>query len=813
MVLKIFKNILFIIPACILFLNASGYSQTDTTIKIIDKEIDSTKLSSKVELVRKLGENAIKQVIFENTEKQIHSRQLILLDGLDKELNKVNEIFKRGIDTVSINKEIKQIEEQFKIAIEGTGKEEIDIQTLRNLNTSTILVNEIETRLIQNKKRTESLLSELTPLKKTIDSLQTDTMLYKFPKDTALFKEYLERLNKTVKYMGPVDSNLISSIKSLRESENRMSALDENIKTSLKLIDGYKEYVINNIFARETNNIYVPDESNETIDEKINFSYNKGVLVLSYYLKNNTGKVIFVIFLFSVLTYFILRIKKQYYPDNKSELTEKAKLIFDHPVLSSVFFSLMIAQFIFPNPPVVFSGLTWIISFIILTFILWKFLSGKELLHWLFLFVIFILTLTLDLMLKVSVAERLLMFFIAISGIAALISAYKNNVGSIKKKNVKLILFLIEFALISGFIISNFFGRYNISKVFITVSVFALLTAILLKWTADLLLELLNASAEVSKSEGNENFQIKLQKFRLRFPVYLKFILFVEWIILVARNLYFFDVLQAEFISYINQENVIGDFSFTLADLMLFLFIIFISTLISKAISFYADMMDNSGKTGFRDSEKSGGLSNWMLLIRIGVITAGILLAFAASGVPLDKMTIIIGSLGVGIGLGLQSIVSNLVSGIMLAFEKPFKIGDYIEVDKEAGRIKEIGIRSSKLSTSEGAVIIIPNGDLLSKHVVNWTLRNSQKRSELILKIKYGDKLNEIRNVFQNIMDINENIEKYPKPEVLMHQFSGSSAEYRLLYWTYIDQEDLVKSELIVAVEDELKKAGVEMSS
>ncbi|MBK8553274.1 MAG: mechanosensitive ion channel [Ignavibacteria bacterium] len=241
---------------------------------------------------------------------------------------------------------------------------------------------------------------------------------------------------------------------------------------------------------------------------------------------------------------------------------------------------------------------------------------------------------------------------------------------------------------------------------------------------------------------------------------------------------------------------------------MLFIFIILISTLISKAVSFYADKADNSGKARLRDSAKSGGLSNWMLLIRIGVISIGTLLAFAATGLPIDKMTLIIGSLGVGVGLGLQSVVNNLVSGIMLAFEKPFKIGDYIEIGDEAGRIKEIGIRSSKLSTSEGADIIIPNGDLLSKHVINWTLSNSQKRSELILKINSGKKLNEVKTVFLNIMDMNENIEKNPKPEVLMNHFSGSDAEYRLLYWTYIDQEDQVRSELIVAVEDELKKSG-----
>ena len=809
--LRNLQNIL--IPILILFFFSTGYTQTDTTVIKNEEEKDSTSLASRLELVRQIGEKAIQQVVAENKEKQINSRQLIVLDGLEKELNKVNEYFKRGIDTVSINREIKLIEDQFKIATGGTFIDEIQIQTLRNLNTSSILIKEILASLYQNKKRTESLLADLNPLRNTIDSLQSDTILYKFPKDSARFTEYFNKLLLITVKGGPVDSSLTVTIKNLREADSYMTNLAGKINTRLDLINEYKETLIENISSNEVNNIFDPDESKESFEDKIKFSFVKAGLVLNYYLRNNLGKVILAFILFFALIYFTYKIRDQYYPDNFSELTEMTKLVLTHPVLSPAFLSLTILQFIFPHPPVIFYGLIWALSSVILSVILWKHLSGSAHIFWLYLFAAFIFTLIIDLMLKVSLIERWIMIFIALTGIAVSISVYRKKVVVVKNKNVRFIFFAINLLLLSGSMIANIFGRYNLSKVLISTSIFGALTAFLLTWSMIFFMELFNIATETYKSEGNENFQNKINKYKLLLPVYLKYILLAGWILLVARNLYFYDILESEFISFINEEIVIGSFSFSLEKIILFIFIIIISTLISKAISFYADKSDNSGKDRLRDSSKSGGLSNWMLLIRIGVISIGTLLAFAATGLPIDKMTIIIGSLGVGVGLGLQSVVNNLVSGVMLAFEKPFKIGDYIEVGEEAGRIKQIGIRSSKLSTSEGADIIIPNGDLLSKHVINWTLSNSQKRSELILKINSGKNLNDIRTVFLNIMEINENIEKNPKPEVLMNHFSGSDAEYRLLYWTYIDQEDQVRSELIVAVEDELKKAGIELSS
>ena len=108
--------------------------------------------------------------------------------------------------------------------------------------------------------------------------------------------------------------------------------------------------------------------------------------------------------------------------------------------------------------------------------------------------------------------------------------------------------------------------------------------------------------------------------------------------------------------------------------------------------------------------EDNKGERSKLLVTRLVLLIGGFLIAVAASGLPVDKITVILGALGVGIGLGLQNIVSNFVSGIILIFDKTIRIGDVVELSDKKGRVKEIGVRASTLLSDEGAEIIIPNG-------------------------------------------------------------------------------------------------------
>ena len=114
------------------------------------------------------------------------------------------------------------------------------------------------------------------------------------------------------------------------------------------------------------------------------------------------------------------------------------------------------------------------------------------------------------------------------------------------------------------------------------------------------------------------------------------------------------------------------------------------------------------------------------------------LAAINAAGIELNKFTVLTGAFGVGIGFGLQNIINNFVSGLILQFERPVHIDDIIEVDNNTGKVTRIGIRSSTIQTFQGAEVIIPNANLISSKVINWTLSESRRRRELPVGVAYG---------------------------------------------------------------------------
>ena len=200
-----------------------------------------------------------------------------------------------------------------------------------------------------------------------------------------------------------------------------------------------------------------------------------------------------------------------------------------------------------------------------------------------------------------------------------------------------------------------------------------------------------------------------------------------------------------------------------------------------------------------------------LILIRLAILSTGIIIAFVASGIPMDKLTIIIGALGVGIGFGLQNIVNNLVSGVILAFEKPVQIGDAIEVGTHYGTVKEIGIRSSKILTVEGSEVIVPNGDMLSQHIVNWTLSSHFRRVEIIVGVSYSSDLRLAEKILSGIISTQKGIESKPVPMVLAHQFAESSINFRLLFWCDIDTWISIKSEVLMKVHQLFNENGIEI--
>lgn len=196
--------------------------------------------------------------------------------------------------------------------------------------------------------------------------------------------------------------------------------------------------------------------------------------------------------------------------------------------------------------------------------------------------------------------------------------------------------------------------------------------------------------------------------------------------------------------------------------------------------------------------------TRWVILI------AGAVLALAALGVDMAKVTLVAGALGVGIGFGLQSVVNNFVSGLILIVERPVSVGDLVEIGPLLGEIKRIGIRSSSVRTTHGAEVIVPNSDLASKEVINWTRSDRRRRYDIDVGVPCGSEPEQVMGLLVEAAREVPEILTDPAPLAMFKGFSDKSLDFRLLVWVEsIELELQAQNALRVTVLRKLDMAGI----
>lgn len=199
-------------------------------------------------------------------------------------------------------------------------------------------------------------------------------------------------------------------------------------------------------------------------------------------------------------------------------------------------------------------------------------------------------------------------------------------------------------------------------------------------------------------------------------------------------------------------------------------------------------------------------LSYYVLLL------VGLLAALSAAGFKIGQLAFLFGALGVGIGLGLQDVVRNFVSGLILMFERPVKPGDAVDIGGTAGRIRTIGMRATTVRTFDGADVVVPNGMLLSDKVTNWTLVDQNRRVDVDLGVAYGSDVTRVMQLLQETTRTTPGIADDPAPAVLFTGFGASSLDFAIRAWTRrFDDWGTTRSELMTRLYAALTTAGIEI--
>jgi small-conductance mechanosensitive channel len=193
---------------------------------------------------------------------------------------------------------------------------------------------------------------------------------------------------------------------------------------------------------------------------------------------------------------------------------------------------------------------------------------------------------------------------------------------------------------------------------------------------------------------------------------------------------------------------------------------------------------------------------------RYAILVVGFVIAMGALGFSLDRVTLMLSAVGVGIGFGLQSVVNNFVSGVILLFERPIRVGDRVQLDDLYGTVTTIGIRASKVRNFDGADVMVPNGDFISARVINWTFADRKRRVPLPVGVAYGTKPRRVIELLEEVARSHPEVVHDPEPVVLFRGFGDSSLDFEIRAFTEGDWL-VVMSDLALATSEALEAAGI----
>jgi small-conductance mechanosensitive channel len=195
------------------------------------------------------------------------------------------------------------------------------------------------------------------------------------------------------------------------------------------------------------------------------------------------------------------------------------------------------------------------------------------------------------------------------------------------------------------------------------------------------------------------------------------------------------------------------------------------------------------------------------------LLVIGLMVALQTVGIQLGSLAVLMGAIGVGIGFGLQNVVNNFVSGLILLAERPVKVGDRIEVTGTVGRVEQIGARSTTVVTNDNIQIIIPNADMVTSKIVNWSHGDGRVRFRVAVGVAYGSDLARVRDVLLGVAAAHAAVLPQPPPSVRFAAFGDSALNLELLVWTreMVQSPSRFRSDLNFAIDAAFRGAGIEV--
>lgn len=283
--------------------------------------------------------------------------------------------------------------------------------------------------------------------------------------------------------------------------------------------------------------------------------------------------------------------------------------------------------------------------------------------------------------------------------------------------------------------------------------------------------------------------------------------LFVYWLIASLNMFRLWLPLRGIWQQLMDFSIEIGKFTITVESLLLFPISVYVAFWVAKTTRAVLN------EDVFPNMDLPRGIGNSVSsILYYALIMVGFFTALAIAGFEISQLGMIISALGVGIGFGLNTVVNNFVSGLILMLERPVQPGDTIEVSGTTGTVREIGMRATTISTFDGADVVVPNGMLLSEKMINWTLSSDSRRIDIAIGIAYGSDPEKVLALLLEVANGTKGVSQHPAPTALFSGFGESALNFSIRAWTTSYNDSVfIRSDMAVRIYRALNEAGIEI--
>lgn len=631
-------------------------------------------------------------------------------------------------------------------------------------------------------------------------------------------EQLIRRINDTISAIDETQKLVEARRSKLLTFQTRVSDIETKVSSVTADIKESRSIALSRLFVRDNPAIWTLDWSSlslSRISREIGASVSSRFTDLRGYANAHSDRFlfhgIFIVLLAAGLFWARRRVTPLVKKDSELELSAN---IFRHPVAAALLLSIFFGSVLYPQAPKLLSTLLGAAALVPVVILLRRLVDKPLFLILDILIGFYFFDRIRDVVAELPIVSRL--FFIAemLTAVGLLIWLFRSKklasqVEAASFRGFLTIRRAIPFviAIFSLALISNLLGFVGLGFIIGNGILRCSYAALILYTAAEVLSGLFNFAVRVRPLSDLRMMKDHRAMIRARVERLVRWLAVISWVYVALILFSIRDVMVGWLMGVLTAEIDFGSLSLSLGHIIVFLLAVWLAFVISRFIRFVLN------EEVYPRMDLAAGISYAVsTMVHYVVLIVGFMIALAVLGVELSKFAIVAGAVGIGLGFGLQNIINNFVSGLILLFERPVKVGDSVQIGQHLGELKQIGLRASVLRKVDGSDVILPNSMLISDEVINWTMSDKRRRIDIPVGVAYGSDAKMVMELLTGIAASEPDILDDPSPVTLFKGFGDNSIDFELRGWTD-DTEHWValRSKLVSNIYAALNEANIEI--